>query len=413
MAKDYTNIVAGLDMGSSKMQVVLADIGPTANLRVIGVGSAPSSRGLKRGAVVNIDATVHSIQMALREATAMAECNTIQGVYTSITGSHIRGINSNSGVITVRNNEVSAQDLQRVREAAQAITMSNDHAVLSTNQQEYLIDNQEVRQPEGMSGQRLESRIHLVTGSKSAIENTVKCVRRCGLQVQHLMVNAHASSHAVLTEDEKELGVVLVDIGAGTTDVAIYANGFIRHTAVIPIAGELITNDIAMALHTPTKDAEEIKLSNGCAKQLMADPEVQVEVTGLGGEREPRFVNKQALAAVIEPRVEEIFALVLQIVRESGIEEILSSGFVLTGGSSRMPGMVELAEDIFLKPVRRGRPLYKGPLEDLVIHPESATVMGLLEAARLNLQQGYAPAGSGLGLRGLLQSFRHFIQRNF
>src|SRR5664279_1141086 len=238
---------------------------------------------------------------------------------------------------------------------AKAINIPNDQRLLLVEPQEFVIDGHEVKEPIGMSGGRLEVKVHIVTGAQSAAENIVKCVRRCGLEVDQLVLNPSASSHAVLTADEKDLGVAMVDIGAGTTDVAIFTNGAIRHTAVIPIAGDLITSDIAMALRTPTKDAEDIKVESGYAKQLLADPEHQVEVPGLG-DRGPRMLSKQVLAGVIEPRVEEIFSLVQQVMRESGFEEMLSSGIVLTGGSCVMPGMVELGEDIFLKPVRRGIP---------------------------------------------------------
>lgn len=263
-----------------------------------------------------------------------------------------------------------------------------------------------------MSGIRLDARVHIVTGAQSAAENIMKCVRRCGLEVDRLMLNPLASSHAVLTEDEKELGVALVDIGAGTTDVAIYSGGAIRHTAVIPIAGDLITSDIAMALRTPTKDAEEIKVEHGCAKQLLADPEQRVEVPGLG-DRAPRMLSRQALSGVIEPRVEEIFALVQQVIRESGHEELLSSGIVLTGGSSVMPGMVELGEDIFLKPVRRGLPHYAGALSDMIAQPRSATAMGLLEQARLDRLRGHKVAQKTGSVQGTLGRIKDWFVGNF
>jgi cell division protein FtsA len=263
-----------------------------------------------------------------------------------------------------------------------------------------------------MSGMRLEAKVHIVTGAQSAAENIIKCVRRCGLEVDQLMLNPLASSLAVLTEDERELGVVLVDIGAGTTDVAIFTNGAIRHTAVIPIAGDLITSDIAMALRTPTKDAEDIKVENGYAKQLLADPDTQVEVPGLG-DRGPRMLSKQALAGVIEPRIEEIFSLVQQVVRESGYEEVLSSGVVLTGGSAVMPGMVELGEDIFLKPVRRGIPKYSSALSDMVAQPRAATVMGLLEEARHARLRGFKVAQKNGSVKTAFGRFKDFIVGNF
>ena len=336
--------------------------------------------------VVNIDATVQSIQAALKEAEMMAACK-IERVYTGITGSHIRGQNSTGMVIVRDNREVTPLDVHRVVETAKAINIPNDQRLLLVEPQEFVIDNHEVREPVGMSGSRLEVRVHIVTGAQSAAENILKCVRRCGLEVDRLVLNPSASAAAVLTEDEKMLGVALVDIGAGTTDVSIYTEGSIRHTAVIPIAGDLITSDIAMALRTPTKDAEEIKVEYGVAKQMLADPSENLEVPGLG-DRAPRLLSRQALAGVIEPRVEEIYSLVHQVIRESGYEELLSSGIVITGGTAVMPGMVELGEDIFLKPVRKGLPTYNGSLFDMVANPRSATVMGLLEEARVARARG-------------------------
>jgi cell division protein FtsA len=388
MAKEYKDLVVGLDIGTHKVMAVVAEIQTGGGLKLAGLGIAPS-HGLKRGVVVNIDATVQSIQAALKEAEFMDDCK-IGRVYTGITGSHIRGMNSH-GMVAVKDREVTAADVARVVETARAITISNDQRLLLVEPQEFVIDGQDVKEPIGMSGIRLEAKVHIVTGAQTAAENIIKCVRRCGLEVEQLLLNPLASSLSVLTPDEKELGVALVDIGAGTTDVAVFTGGAIRHTAVIPIAGDLITSDIAMALRTPTKDAEDIKVESGCAKQLLADPDVQVEVPGLG-DRGPRMLSRQALAGVIEPRVEEIFTLVHQAIRESGCEEILSSGIVLTGGSSVMPGMVELGEDIFLKPVRRGMPQHAHALSDLVSQPRAAVVMGLLEEARLARVRGHKVA---------------------
>jgi len=312
----------------------------------------------------------------------------------------------------VRDKEVTPVDVTRVVETAKAINIPNDQRLLLVEPQEFVIDGHEVKEPIGMSGGRLEVKVHIVTGAQSAAENIVKCVRRCGLEVDQLVLNPSASSHAALTSDERDLGVALVDIGAGTTDVAIFTGGSIRHTAVIPIAGDLITSDIAMALRTPTKDAEEIKVEYGVAKQLLADPSDQVEVPGLG-DRSPRMLSKQALAGVIEPRVEEIFSLVHQVIRESGYEELLSSGIVLTGGSAVMPGMVELAEDIFLKPVRRGLPTYSGALYDMVANPRSATVMGLLEEARLSRSRGFKAAQQAGSVQTLLGRVKDWFMGNF
>lgn len=395
MAKEYKDLVVGLDVGTSKVMVAVAEVLPDGELRLAGLGVSDSN-GLKRGVVVNIDATVQSIQAALKEAEFMADCR-ITRVFTGITGSHIRGINS-SGMVAIKDHDVTAADVARVIETAKAINISNDQRLLLVEPQEFIIDGQDVREPIGMSGLRLEGKVHIVTGAQSAAENLVKCVRRCGLEVDQLLLNPLASSASVLTDDEKELGVALVDIGAGTTDVAVYAGGAIRQTAVVPIAGDLITSDIAMALRTPTQDAEEIKRLAGCAKQLLADPEAQVEVPGLG-DRAPRMLSRQALAGVIEPRVEEIFALVQQVIRDSGYEEVLSSGIVLTGGSAVMQGMVELGEDIFLKPVRRASPMMGGPLSDMLAQPRAATVAGLLQEARLARMRGQKVASKAGGMQ--------------
>jgi cell division protein FtsA len=402
-------LVVGLDIGTAKVMVVVAEVLPDGELKLAGLGVAPSN-GLKRGVVVNIDATVQSIQQALKEAELMADCK-ITRVYTGITGSHIRGINS-TGMVAVKDKEVTAADVARVVETAKAINISTDQRLLLVQPQEFVIDGQDVREPIGMSGIRLEAKVHIVTGAQSAAENIIKCVRRCGLEVDRLMLNPLASSMSVLTDDERELGVALVDIGAGTTDVAIFTNGAIRHTAVIPIAGDLITSDIAMALRTPTKDAEEIKIESGYAKQLLADPDVQVEVPGLG-DRTPRMLSRQALAGVIEPRVEEIFSLVQQVIRDSGYEEVLSSGIVLTGGSAVMPGMVELGEDIFLKPVRRGVPQYSSALADMVAQPRAATVMGLLAEAGVDRQRGFKVSQKSGSVNSLMDRLKDWFVGNF
>ena len=409
MAKEYKDLVVGLDIGTAKVMAVVAEVLPGGDLRLAGLGVAPS-HGLKRGVVVNIDATVQSIQQALKEAELMADCK-INRVWTGITGSHIRGQNS-TGMVIVRDKEVAPLDVQRVVETAKAINIPNDQRLLLVEPQEFIIDGHEVKEPIGMSGGRLEVKVHIVTGAQSAAENIVKCVRRCGLEAEQLVLNPSASSAAVLTEDEKSLGVAMVDIGAGTTDVSIFTDGSVRHTAVIPIAGDLITSDIAMALRTPTKDAEDIKVDFGVAKQLLADPNEHVEVPGLG-DRAPRMLSRQALVGVIEPRVEEIFSLVHQVIRESGYEELLSSGIVLTGGSAVMPGMVELAEDIFLKPVRKGTPLYSGALHDMVASPRSATVMGLLEEARLARMRGMKAAQQAGSVQSLFGRVRDWFVGNF
>jgi cell division protein FtsA len=407
--KEFKDLIVGLDIGTAKVMAVVAEVLADGSLRLAGLGTAPAN-GLKRGVVVNIDATVQSIQQALKEAEMMADCK-ITRVLTGITGSHIRGQNS-TGMVIVRDKEVSTVDVARVVETAKAINIPNDQRLLLVEPQEFVIDGHEVKEPIGMSGGRLEVRVHIVTGAQSAAENIIKCVRRCGLEVDQLVLNPSASSASVLTADERDLGVALVDIGAGTTDVQIYTGGSVRHTAVIPIAGDLITSDIAMALRTPTKDAEEIKVGHGVAKQLLADAADNLEVPGLG-DRGPRLLSKQALAGVIEPRVEEIFSLVHQVIRDSGYEELLSSGIVITGGSAVMPGMVELGEDIFLKPVRRGMPLYAGGLADMVANPRSATAMGLLEEARLASLRGHKASVQAGSVKSLVTRAKDWFLGSF
>ena len=385
MTKDAKNLIVGLDIGTSKVVAVVAEVMGDGRHEVIGLGQHESS-GLKKGVVVNIEATVESIQRALEEAELMADCK-ISEVFTGIAGSHIRSFNS-SGMVAIKDKEVTQTDVARVIETAKAVNIPTDQQILHILTQEFIIDGQEdVREPIGMSGIRLEVKVHIVTGAVSAAQNIVKCVRRCGLEVHDLILQPLASSLAVLTEDEKELGVVLVDIGGGTTDIAIFSEGAIRHTAVIPIAGDQITNDIAMALRTPTPDAEDIKMQYGIAKQAIADPEDMIEVPGVG-DRGTRTLSRQALAAVIEPRIEELYSLVHQVVRESGYEELLSSGVVITGGTAMMPGMVELGEDIFLKPVRVGVPEYRGNLHEVVKSPRYSTVMGLLQEGCVQRMRG-------------------------
>ncbi len=385
MSKEPKNLIVGLDIGTSKVVAMVAEVFSDGRFEVIGIAQH-ESRGLKKGVVINIEATVKSIQAVLEEAELMADCK-IRTVLTGIAGSHIRSFNS-SGMVAIKDREVSPADVARVIETAKAVNIPTDQQILHVLPQEFIVDGQEdVREPLGMSGVRLETRVHIVTGAVSAAQNIIKCVRRCGLEVQDLMLQPLASSMAVLTEDEKELGVVLIDIGGGTTDVAVFTGGAIRHTAVVPIAGDQITNDIAMALRTPTPDAEEIKLQHGIAKQLLADPHAKIEVPGIG-EREPRTLSKQALAAVIEPRLEELFSIVQQLLRESGYDDLLSSGVVLTGGTALMPGIAELGEDVFMKPVRIGLPEYEGGLADMVRSPRLATTVGLLLEARAQQLRG-------------------------
>lgn len=410
MPREAKSLLVGLDIGTSKIVALVAEVQPDGRLEVKGLGHS-ESEGLKKGVVVNIDATVASIQKALEEAELTADCK-IASVWTGIAGSHIRSFNS-SGMVAIKEREVSQADVDRVMETATAVSIPADQRMLHVLSQEYIIDGQEdIRQPLGMSGVRLEVRVHIVTGAVSAAQNIIKCVRRCGLEVEQLILQPLASAHAVLTEDERELGVALIDIGGGTTDIAIFSGGSIRHTAVIPIAGDQITNDIAMALRTPTKDAEDIKRRYGVAKQTLADPAASFEVPGLG-DRGPRMLSHQALAAVVEPRVEELFSLVAQVIRESGFEELLSSGIVLTGGSAQLPGMVELGEDVFLKQVRVASPSYRGNLADVVCTPRYATAMGLLLEARRQVARGEPVDRQTGSFRDTFQRMKSWFLGNF
>ena len=410
MTKDLKNLIVGLDIGTSKVVAVGAEVLPDGRHEVIGLGQH-ESKGLKKGVVVNIEATIASIQAALEEAELMADCK-IRTVYTGIAGSHIRSFNSR-GMVAIKDKEVTAADVARVIETARAVNIPTDQQFLHTVSQEFVVDNQEgVREPIGMSGIRLEVKVHIVTGAVSAVQNIVKCIRRCGLEVSDLILQPLASADAVLTEDEKELGVVLIDIGGGTTDIAVFTEGAIRHTAVIPIAGDQITNDIAMALRTPTLEAEEIKIRHGVAKQILVDSSETIEVPGLG-DRGPRTLSRQMLAAVIEPRVEELFALALQVVRESEFEEVLSSGVVLTGGTALMPGIAELAEEIFLKPVRIGVPQYNGQLADVVKSPRYSTAHGLLAEAKKQYLRGNVVNRQQGSTKAILKRMKEWFMGNF
>ena len=410
MTRESKDLLVGLDIGTSKVVTIVAEMHSDGEYEVVGIGQH-ESRGLKKGVVVDIEKTVASIQAALEEAELMASYK-IRTVVTGIAGSHIRSFNS-IGMVAIKDKEVTEADVLRVTETAKAVNIPTDQQILHVLPQEYIIDGQEdIREPVGMSGVRLDVKVHIVTGAVSAVQNIIKCVRRCGLEVQDLILQPLASSSSVLTADEKDLGVALVDIGGGTTDIAVFVGGAIRHSAVLAVAGDQITNDIAMALRTPTADAEDIKLRHGLAKQVLANPNDKIEVPGIG-DRGPRSLSKQALAAVIEPRVEELFSMVQQTIRESGYEEAISSGIVITGGSSLLPGMAELAEDIFLKPVRVGAPAYDGPLADVVRTPRFATAMGLLEEARQIRLRGRKVAEQSGSFKDTMRRMKEWFLGNF
>jgi cell division protein FtsA len=369
------NLIVGLDIGTSKVVAIVGEVTVEGDIDIIGIGTQPS-RGLKKGVVVNIESTVQSIQRAVEEAELMAGCQ-IRSVYAGIAGSHVRSINSH-GIVAIKEKEVTPADVARVIDAAKAVAIPADQRILHVLPQEFVIDSSEgIRDPISMSGVRLEAKVHLVTGAVSAAQNIIKCVRRCGLEVDDVILEQLASASSVLTDDEKELGVCLVDIGGGTTDIAVFSDGAIRHTAVIPIAGDQVTNDIAVALRTPTQYANDLKVKYACAlRQLAADNET-IEVPSVG-DREPRRLARQTLAEVVEPRYEELLSLVQAELRRSGLEEICAAGVVMTGGSSKMEGAIELAEEIFHMPVRLGYPQYVSGLVDVVRNPIHATGVGLL-----------------------------------
>jgi len=410
MTDRSNNMIVGLDIGTSKVVAIVGDIKADGSLDIVGIGSH-RSRGLKKGTVVNIESTVESIQRAVEEAELMAGCQ-IQSVYAGIAGSHIRSMNSH-GIVAIREGEVTRADIHRVIDAAQAVAIPADQRVLHILPQEYIIDSQEgVKEPLGMSGVRLEAKVHLVTCAINAVQNIEKCIKRCGLQTEEIILEQLASSYSVLTDDEKELGVCLVDIGGGTTDIAIFTEGAIRHTGVIPIAGDQVTNDIAMALRTPTDNAEEIKIKYACALTQLASAGEMIKVPSVG-ERPSRDLSRQALAEVVEPRYDELFTLIKAELQRSGFEELMAAGIVLTGGTSKMEGVVDLAEEVFHMPVRVGSPQQVRGLSDIVRNPIYSTGVGLLlygmrqHHERRELTPGREPKPD------LWQRLKDWIRENF
>ncbi|MGI9324964.1 MAG: cell division protein FtsA [Pseudomonadales bacterium] len=391
--------IVGLDIGTNKVAAIVGEINADNELEIIGIGTH-NSRGLKKGVVVNIESTVQSIQRAVEEAELMAGCH-IETVYAGIAGSHIRSLNSH-GIVAIRDREVYPQDVERVIDAAQAMAIPADQKILHILPQEYVIDSQEgVKEPLGMSGVRLEAKVHLVTCAVNAAQNIEKCIERCGLNVQDVILEQLASSYSVLSDDERDLGVCLIDIGGGTTDIAIFTDGAIRHTAVIPIAGDQVTNDIAMALRTPTQNAEDIKIKYACALTQLAQADETIKVPGVG-DKPDRELSRQALAEVVEPRYDELFTLIQSELRRSGFEDLIAAGVVLTGGAAKMEGVIDLAEEIFHMPVSLGSPHNISGLKDIVQNPIYATGVGLLlygqerEAENPNSVRNH---GAGLGAR--------------
>ena len=408
--KTDKNLIVGLDIGTSKVVAIVGEITADDDIEIIGIGSNPS-RGLKKGVVVNIELTVNSIKRAVREAELMAGCE-IHSVFAGIAGSHIRSLNSH-GIVAIRDNEVSAGDVDRVIDAARAVAIPADQRILHVLPQEFIIDKQEgIKEPVGMSGVRLEARIHIVTGAASAAQNISKCVRRCGLEVDDIILEQIASGYSVLTEDEKELGVCLIDIGGGTTDIAVFTEGAIHHTAVIPIAGDHVTSDIAAILRTPTQDAEDLKLQYACALTQLAGHDDSIDVPSVG-DLPPRRLARQALAEVVQPRYEELLNLVQAELRRSGYERLLTAGIVLTGGSSKMDGLIELAEEIFHVPVRLGVPQHVSGLVDVVRSPIHATGVGLLLFGHKQNQEGAPQVHLNEGMRGVWERMKSWFRGNF
>ena len=408
--KSDRQIIVGLDIGTSKVVALVGEIAADNSIEIVGFGSQPS-RGLKKGVVVNIESTVQSIQRAVEEAELMAGCE-IHSVFAGIAGSHVRSLNSH-GVVAIRDKEVGATDVDHVIDAAKAVAIPADQKILHVLPQEFIIDGQEgIRDPVGMSGVRLEAKVHIVTGADSAAQNIEKCIQRCGLTVDDVVLEQLASSYAVLTEDEKELGVCIVDIGGGTTDIAVFSSGAIRHTAVIPIAGDQVTNDIAASMRTPTQYAEDIKIRYACALSQLANPDESIEVPSVG-DRPARRLARQTLAEIVEPRYEELFGLIRDELRRSGFEEVIAAGIVLTGGSAKMEGAIELAEEIFHVPVRLGIPGGVKGLSDVITNPIYSTGVGLLLYARDNALPGGRGRGLGGNAKTMLDRMKSWFDGNF
>ena len=402
-------VIVGLDIGTTTISVVVAQHTPEKNLEIVGVGTSPSC-GLRKGVVINIESTVESIGKAIAQAEAMAGCE-VTNVFAAISGNHIKGFNSH-GIVGIRNKEVSQYDIDKVIDAAKAVAIPLDRELLHVLPQEFIIDEQDgIKEPLGISGVRLEAKVHIVTGAVASAQNIVKCANRCGLAVQDIVLASLASGHSVVSDEERELGVCLIDVGGGTTDIAIYNHGGVQHTAVVPVGGSHITNDIAAGLRTPYTAAEEIKCHYGTALASLVSRDETIEVPSTGG-REPRVLSKQVLSEIIEPRVMEIFNLVQKEIIRSGCDEILTSGLVLTGGTANLRGIEQVAQQVFNLPVRVGAsPIVKG-LSDLVNSPEYATAVGLAI-------HGHSTAGisrwrhKGKPLAGTLRKVGNWFSEHF
>jgi cell division protein FtsA len=403
MAK-HDELIVGLDIGTTKIAAIVGEV-TEEGIDIIGVGTHPS-RGLRKGVVTHIDNTVASIKRAVEEAELMAGCE-ISTVYAGIAGGHIRGFNSH-GIVAVKDGEVRESDVARVIDAAKAVAIPMDREIIHVLPQDFVVDNQDgIKEPLGMSGVRLETRVHIVTAAVTSAQNIIKCCQRCNLQVADLVLQPLASAEAVLHEDEKELGVALIDIGGGTTDITIFNEGSIVHTTVLPIGGNHLTNDIAVGLRTPFVEAEKIKQRWGCATTEMVKAEEEIEVPSVGG-RAPRKLSRRILCEIIEPRVEEIFLLVQREISKAGFEDMLASGVVITGGTTILEGMPELGEELLALPVRRGIPRGIGGLVDVVRSPKFATSVGLVQhGARQQNHRQFKPRGERRGFGNFVSWFKH------
>ncbi len=374
MSMGKKTLIAGLDIGTYKVCAIVGEVGESG-VEIIGVGTHPS-HGLRKGVVIDIESTVNSIKRAVEECEIMAGCE-INHVFAGIAGSHIKGFNSH-GVVAVKNKEVAKRDIDRVIDAGRAVAIPMDREVLHVLPQEYVVDDQDgIREPLGMSGVRLEAKVHIVTGALTSAQNIIKCCNRTGLNVSEFVLEPLASAEAVLTPEERELGVALVDIGGGTTDIVLFDDGAVKHTAILGVGGHHLTNDIAAGLRTPIAEAERIKQRYGYAKVAMAAADEEVEVPSMGG-RNPRSISRRILCEIIEPRLEEIFQLIRREILKSGLEDTLFSGIVMTGGSTLLSGVIELAEETFNSPVRLGVPAQVGGLIDVVSSPAYSTGVGLV-----------------------------------
>lgn len=400
------DIIVGLDVGTTKICAIIGEVHDDG-IDIIGIGSAPS-KGMRKGVVINIASTVEAISEAIREAELMSGCD-VSSVFTGISGGHIRGFNS-QGVVAVASDEVRTGDMDRVIEAARAVAIPADRTVVHILPQEYIIDSQDgIKEPLGMHGVRLEARVHIVTATATSSQNIIKCAERSDLHVAAIVLQQLASAEAVLTQDEKDLGVCLIDIGGGTSDIAIYSEGAIVHTSVLPIGGNYITQDIAYGIRTPQDEAERIKKAHGCALVSKVNPDEQIDVPSVGG-RPPRQLARIALAEIIEARVHELFGLVRDEIDSTACEDLLASGIVLTGGTSLLDGISELAEDVFGLPIRLGRPTGIGGLQEVVTGPNYATAVGLvLYGARQRGGSPRSPARSSGFMRGLRDWLNHIF----